>query len=597
MSENLTNEIYEPVDQYKNVFKDLHHKNTTDYIDALIEKSKVDVLVNQETNNQIKKLEAESKEEAAQIRKYSTIKGLLYFLSIASIASTIYGIYDLAQNAFEVLYLLLAVFGIILFILFILLIVKKLSPKIKELKYIKSTKDAKIKELIELAWGQMQPLNDLFSYGISAELFHKTLPLINLDKMFDNKRLDYLVGKFGLDTESDPNNSTLFVQSGDINGNPFYICNNLVHELGMKTYSGSITISWTTTQTINGKSTTQHHSQTLTATVEKPCPYYSEQPYVVYGNEAAPDLSFKRDDSDAENLSQKKIDRLVNKDIKKLEKLSEKSITKGQNFTVLGNSEFEVLFGATDRDNEVQFRMLFTPLAQKQLLDLMKEKVIGFGDDFAFIKRKMINYVVPEHLSHIQLNITPDFFYNYDIDALKQHFIDYNDAYFRHIYFSFAPILAIPLYQQTKPHEYIYKNLYNSYVSFYEHENVVNMMNINEFKHPLSQTRNILKTSVVKSEDYCDTVRVTAYSYQTESRVDYITKFGGDGRSHQIPVRWVEYIPVYKDTDVAINVVQDTKEESYADKFKSLVEGLKNKKISDEELYKISSFIAYTLKK
>jgi len=600
MSENYTTEtdyIYEPVNQFQNVFKDLHHQNSTEYIENLIEKSQVNVSENRETVKQIRKLETESKSQAAQIKKQSNLKGFLIFLSIASVIAAAFSIYQITSVASEILYILIIALGIILLVLFIFLIVKKINPKIKELKDLKNKIDLKISALMKTAWSQMSPLNSLFTYGMSAELFHKTIPQINLDKMFDSKRLDYLTTKFGLDTKSNKNHSTLFVQSGEITGNPFYISKDLVHVLGTKTYTGSITITWTTSTTVNGKRVTQHHSQVLTASLDKPCPYYSEQPYLVYGNEAAPNLSFHRLDSDAENLSQKKIDRLVNKDIKKLEKLSEKSTVKGQNYTVMSNSEFEVLFGATDRDNEVQFRLLFTPLAQKQLLDLMKEKVIGFGDDFDFVKQKMINYIYPEHLSKLKLDIKPDFFAGYDVDAIKENFISYNDSYLRHIYFTFAPLLAIPLYQQQKPHEYIYKDLYDSYVSFYEHEKVVNMMNATEFKHPLSQTPNILKTSVVKSDKACDTVKVTAYGYQTERHIEYITKFGGDGRSHRVPVEWIEYIPVSKDTTVDINVIEETKEESYADRFKNMFEGLNKKEVSKENLYAINNFIALITKK
>jgi len=121
---------------------------------------------------------------------------------------------------------------------------------------------------------------------------------------------------------------------------------------------------------------TNHHSQVLTATVNKPCPRYYEQPYLVYANNAAPDLIFSRQDSDAEHMTEKQVDKKVAKDIKKLSKKSEKSITKGENYTVLSNSEFEVLFGATNRNNEVQFRLLFTPLAQRELLAIMKEKAV-----------------------------------------------------------------------------------------------------------------------------------------------------------------------------------------------------------------------------
>ena len=208
-------------------------------------------------------------------------------------------------------------------------------------------------------------------------------------------RLDYLVSKFGLNDVPSLNRSTLFVKSGDLNGNPFYIANDLVHEMGTKTYTGSITISYTVYTTVNGKRTASRRTQVLTASVTKPYPYYSEQSYLVYGNEAAPDLIFQREDSDAEHLDQKQIDRLVKRETKRLKRKQRKATKKGGSFTQLGHSEFEVLFGATNRNNEVQFRLLFTPLAQKQLLDLMKDKTIGYGDNFDFINIiKSILYIL-----------------------------------------------------------------------------------------------------------------------------------------------------------------------------------------------------------
>jgi hypothetical protein len=481
--------------------------------------------------------------------------------------------------------------------LFILLISKKINPKIKIARDLKANLDKKINELVQEAWQQMSALNQLFTYGIAPKLFQETIPFIELDRMFDSKRLDYLVSAYGLNQDRDKNRSTLYVQSGHMHGNPFYICNDLVHTMGEKAYSGSITIRWTTTSRVNGRTVTNHHSQVLTATVNKPYPLYVEQPYLVYGNDAAPNLSFDREDSDAELLSEKQIDRLVDRNIKKLSKKSEKSISKGNNYTVMGNSEFEVLFGAHNRDHEVQFRLLFTPLAQKQLLELMKDKEIGYGDDFDMSKRKKINYVFPEHLKNIKLDVDPSYFHGYDLEAMRVHFVTYQNEYFKHMYFTFAPILAIPLYQQQKPHEYIYKDLYDSYVNFYEHENVCNKMNQSEFNHPLSVTRNILKTSVVKSNDNCDTIKVTSYGFRSEDRIDYVTKLGGDGRMHTIPVKWVEYLPVHKDSEVAITVIPDEEPESYRDKVYKLFENLKDRKIDQKEVAQIGMFIAYMTKK
>lgn len=586
-----------PLEQYKKIYKDLHNENVTHYIDDLIEKSKVDVELNRETVKKIRKLESEHLNIVKHIRKQNGLYALMVILVLAGFGAIVYAFMTFSESGFNLLVGGLFGGGLLFIILPIILIFKKIRPKLKELKKLKNDIEMKIKEQMDIAWDQMKPLNELFTFGMAEALFQKTIPFIKLDKMFDSKRLDYLINKFGLSDEVDLNRSTLFVQSGEINGNPFYISDDLVHHMGTKDYSGSITIHWTTTSTVNGKRVTNHHTQVLTATVSKPYPMYEEQPYLVYGNDAAPDLTFSRQDSDAEHMSEKQIDRMVNKEIRKLEKKSEKSITKGQNYTVLGNSEFEVLFGATNRNHELQFRLLFTPLAQKQLLELMKEKEIGFGDNFDFVKKKKINIIYPEHLADMKFNIAPSYFHGYDIDQIKKNFIDYNNQFFRYIYFTFAPILAIPLYQQQVPQEYIYKDLYDSYVSFYEHERVVNMMNVTDFKHPLSVTRDILKTTTVKSKDHCDTIKVTAYGYRSEERIDYVQKFGGDGRSHTIPVHWTEYLPVQKETVVAVDVVEEEKEETFQDKFRKVFEDLKNRETTPENLYVVSRFIAHIVDK
>ncbi len=366
--------------------------------------------------------------------------------------------------------------------------------------------------------------------------------------------------------------------------------------MGEKTYTGSITIHWTTTSRVNNRTVTNHHTQVLTASINRPFPLYTEQSYLVYGNDAAPTLMFSRQDSNAEHLTEKQIDKLVNKEIKKLEKKSEKSISQGSNYTVLGNSEFEVLWGATNRNNEVQFRMLFTPLAQKQLLQLMKEKTIGFGDDFDFIKHKKINIIIPEHLAQIKLNIAPSYFHDYDVDVIKTRFIDYQNAYFRHLYFTFATVLAIPLYQQTKTQEYIYKDLYDSHVSFFEHEETVNKMDESLFKHPLSVTRNILKTNIVKTDEHTDIIKVTSYGFRTEPRIEYETRMGGDGRLHTIPIKWDEYIPVQNEASVGINIVDKPKELTPQEKIKALVEDLRSKNIKPENAVVLTKFIAFIIK-
>ena len=56
----------------------------------------------------------------------------------------------------------------------------------------------------------------------------------------------------------------------------------------------------------------------------------------------------------------------------------------------------------------------------------------------------------------------------------------------------------------------------------------------------------IYKTEVQEQNGNAYTLNVTASSFRTELRVDYVPKRGNDGNMHNVPVEWIEYIPIKK---------------------------------------------------
>lgn len=96
----------------------------------------------------------------------------------------------------------------------------------------------------------------------------------------------------------------------------------------------------------------------------------------------------------------------IGRAVKQLESKS-RDLDHGGGFTVMANREFDALFAATDRDHEVQFRLLFTPLAQQEMLKLLRDKTDGYGDDFGFTKRGMVNFVMPDHMARRISAVTP----------------------------------------------------------------------------------------------------------------------------------------------------------------------------------------------
>lgn len=493
---------------------------------------------------------------------------MLVFLTVALLLSGIFFIVVWIQNIDLLTKAGVISLSIVLPLLavgLIVLIVKAINPKIKDAQ-------ARLKTLIEKraikeaeAWNQVNPLNALFEAEMSPKLVEKTIPLLTMDPLFDSKRFDYLSRKYGLSEYTAENESAEFVQSGVIQGNPFLLARSLYMDMGNRTYSGSITVSYSVTVYVNNRAQRQTRHETLTASVTKPCPYYSNDTIIIYGNEAAGELSFNRYPQLPLDWTAKSLASFVKSEEAEMRKLADNAIKKGKSFTPLGNSEFEALFNAYNRDNEVQYRLLFTALGQSEIVDLIKDKTVGFGDNFEFHKRKNINVVRSRHSQGFDYSADPKRYYHFDNKVIRERFVSYNNSYLRYFYFNIAPVLAIPLYQQHKPQEFIYQTDYRSHLSFYEHEATAHYFPASSLAHPESTTQNILKTKVIAKGVDFDNVTITSHGFKTVDRVDYIPRTAGNGSIHQVPVRWVEYIPVSKDTNATIKVLDKAEEAKVKD--------------------------------
>lgn len=554
----LTDErIYSPVDSYRDHFKQLHNENTLSLFNELVEKSQIDIEANRATSKKI----AANEDRTSGIKKAVKWQKIFRnvaaaFISISTITAGYCGYRLISDYVMSVDFIIGIVAGVVLFVPAFLLF-KKFNKKIDALSNIESKLNKVADKLKGEAKVQMGPLNSLLVIkNYSKELFSKTLPLIQFDQGFDNKRLNQMINKFGFDPskhEKDINQYTRFIQFGEIKGNPFFLRTYRHHRMGTKDYTGSITIHWTTRERdSNGNYQTVNHSQTLYAKVNKPCPYFNIHSQLVYANEAGDMLSFSRKPSHINELRPKQIEREIKSRSKKLQKLTETSTKKGGTFTALGNNEFDALFNSVDRNNESQFRLLFTPLAQQELSKIIKDNEVGFGDDFSFYKEKKINWIYPEHLGDLVQNLNLDYLTDIDYDKIEKRFVDYHNKYFKHIYFSFAPLMAIPVYTQHQTHEHIYKDLYDSNVSFYHYEQAADCLPSKEVAPPDCKTVTMVKTSLLDSRDNVDTVLVNTWGYRTVERTDYVKVHGRDGNTHSVPVHWDEYIKVSKEAKMEV---------------------------------------------
>lgn len=510
--------IYNPLEEFDSKYREKHSENTNKFFDELVKQSGIDIELNRETVRQYN----EYKENLVKLKR--KLNWWLFLRVLMCIT-----------------------------ILLIPLVIMKTNPKIKDLRTEIEEADKRAEELLAEAGSQMLPLNKLFTDRDALNLIESTIPLITFDKCFSVKQEADMKINYDFCEYNEDEQSTLDVLAGNYNENPFLFENKVIHTMGTATYHGYKTIRWTETyRDVNGKLRTRTRSQTLHATVTKPKPYYHTQVVLNYCSQGGPELSFSRDASHLEQKSEKEIERIVKRGEKKLKKKTDKAIKQNRDFMSMSNSDFEVLFDALDRTNEVQFRTLFTPLAQTNMVALILSK-LGYGDDFNFIKTNRTNRIISKHSQGRAINILAGSYISYSYDIVKENFISKNTEFFKAVYFDFAPLLAIPIYQERPVHSLKPIPNYDQLYSLKESEVLANAMDRRFVVHPSTKTQAILKSSFVSSKDNIDETCITAYSYDIAKRVDIVSMRGGDGYYHDVPVEWDEYLPLEEHTNFYIS--------------------------------------------
>ena len=542
----IVEDVYEPLPLYRDVFRENFRDNAGKFLEDLVAKSGVDLAANASTVRDVCAL-------AAQLEKAETARagwGWAIGLSLVGLVAIAIGVIANVSEGGEVangfIALMLAGGAAVLALLFGVFI-----PRHRHYDEVAKAVKVRLEARKAVAWEQMAPLNALFDWGDAARIIEKTVPRLQFDPFFTEGRLSELHDLFGWSDAFNDGKSVLGAQSGEINGNPFVFGRLLQMDWGCKTYSGSREVSWLETERdADGKTRLVRRTQTLTAYVTKPIPQYSQDVLLIYGNDAAPNLTFTRNPSSLSSDGNGFFARARLKgQVKSLERFS-RNLDDEYGYTIMGNREFEALFETRDRSDEVEYRLLFTPLAQKQMLALLRDKSVGYGDDFSFIKAHKINVVRAHHLADADLDTDPAKFADFDFESVKSKFLSFCENYFKATYFALAPLLSIPLYQQTRTHADIYKDVSGRRSSFWEHESLANYLGENRFRHPLSVTRNILKTTVSRRDGDVSTVAVTAHGFRTESRVDVVSVRANNGRSYDVSVEWDEYLPVSRTSEI-----------------------------------------------
>ncbi len=432
----------------------------------------------------------------------------------------------------------------------------------------------------EEASEQRRPLWNRIYPNRADELIRKVIPLIHIDLNFDINRYAYRVKKFGLPrSEGDKEASVIFSKSGRINGNPFLILREKYHHDERKTYVGTRTVMVRRSYR-DSKGHTHYTSspEVLTAYHSEIAPFYDFSQVLIFGSEAAPDLTFSRQPVlKKDDLSN--IKKIIKRNDKLLEKESIKQRNDNDPTTNLqkrSNEEFDSLFFARDRNNEVQFRLRFTPLAQINRVDLIKNS--PYGDDFCFFKSKRLNYILTNHSLDYSVDFDCGGQYIFDFKVRRDRFIQTRSDYFKSFYYQLAPLLCVPLYQQHKPFEYIYGREYGFSVSPYDHEAMSNRVPASFLRPKGASTDRILKSKYIRSVADFDLISVESVSYHANPQTILIPKTASDGNVYNVSVSYYTYSRVSKVTEFAVRKT-------------SLVNKELGVKIAEDEIHQLISSI------
>lgn len=540
-------EIDDPIQDYANYFREQHQKTVSEYFESLVRDSQIDERQNIQTVAELRILEQQHAKGSSSRFRWRALRiiSILVVIGLAVLA--------IAQKGFYFL-------GLAPAAALILFITQKINPEISQLNNNLQELDKQVKKKSNEAWTQMAPLNALHTWDAAPRLFQSTCPQIQFDRYLTAQRLNDLQNTYGLAPEFNNGRSLFATLSGTNNQNPFVFARFKHHWMGSHTYTGSIVIHWTENQrNSQGNWVTVHRSQTLTASSVHDYPEYRVQTMLLFGHESAPDLSFSRTPSKLSGREDGAMtDWRKEHAVKKVEKQARKGVKRGDSqLTLMANREFEALFNATDRDHEVQFRLLFTALAQQEMVKLLNDRGVGYGDDFYFSKYGKLNVVEPSHLQEMRFDGDPRIFQSLELAQARKIFNDFHNEYFKALYFAFAPIWTIPLYRDKRslPSDSI--NTRNQSSSNWEHEVMTNYIGEETFKHPGSVTQNILRTIATNNPDGTLDVTVHAYGYTSTPRVDIYPVLGLDGNVHNVPVHWTEFIPVERQSTVLMSSVQD----------------------------------------
>ncbi len=524
-------EILNPV-RYREDFLKEHASGTETYLNELLEKTGTSLKENQSACQEINALDKVLLKTKRKFSLFKTGMGILLTLLVILVLTAIGGAYYVftepgislspaAVYSIFVSCILVAVGFLVLIILTSIF----LSKKNKKFKATISNFEEVIGAKTEETISKLYEFYRAFNYSQVYSQTQAQIPEIEFLKSADTNFVKYIEKNF--DPVYAPSSTSMLVdyRAGYFYKNPFIVGMYKEMNLVPHTYTGSLAISY-----YSGFG--EHRrlvSETLHATLVKPKPEYK---YIavnsLYAN-AVPELEFEK--APVLDYNPAKHDKYIKQAEKTLAQIEKKNA----DFTPMSNTEFEAMFPATKRSSEQKYRAFFGQVAQQNLINFAK--TLPSGRNYTYSKSHNTNEVTLRELSE-SFDINPLEFVGYNLTIFLNKYKEYAKVLSASLYDSFVPYLSNPVLLEGN----ISKQPEHSRLpSVLEHLALLAKLKSTEL---LPDEAGIDEYILEPLSEYDSVCKV--HSFKAVPRVEYVVVNAGDG-PHQVPVNWIEYIPVFKE--------------------------------------------------
>lgn len=415
----------------------------------------------------------------------------------------------------------------------LLYIVNHLNALLADKEALQQQLDRKTEKAEEACYKSLEPFMARINEFFFQNLLQDTMDGFIINRYLNSQSIYNITNRSpGIFTHN-KNNSTIDLISGYLFGNPFVIRKIRTHGMSYVAYEGhkEITIETETTDH-QGNTVKTTKKETVKATISKPKPEYSIDYELLYVSDNAPDLSFSHNIEKPTSLNRRKA---------RIDKKHREAVMKySSGFTPMSNSEFDTLFYAIDRDNDLQFRELFTPVAQTNHVDLITE----LGDYYSLSKKKRLTIIkMKDDAFCWDLWNNPIKYKDYDYQVIMNKILETSNTSFNNFLCFFLPILSAPNYYR-KSDDLYYCPLHEQLnYSELQAEVLVNYMDESIFAG--RKTPIMVSAQGNGSENDVDYYTLSIQYYDEYTKVDTCDsdKPASDGKRYPVDIEWTEYVP------------------------------------------------------